>query len=720
MADPNALDVETSAPETARPELLLQNGDRLGRWQIRGLLGRGAQGIVYEAEDSGDGQRAALKVLRDAESGNTQAGAEALAREAEILAAVSHPHLVAARGLEAIDGRSVLILEPIDGECLAERLKHSDRPFTEDALVVLLRGLAEALQAVHEAGYLHRDVKPGNVYLRDDGSPILVDFNAASRMDEPAEESDDGVSMVTSHYAPIEQYQTDGREGPWTDLYGLAALAYRIVTGRPPPPAPARAAGEDLPPARDVAKGRYSAVLLAAIDRGLALDPDGRPAAMGDWINLLEWSQRQRREEPAPPSPPVVTADPALPTAPLDDLPPTEKVTRMPITLRAEDAPEGIRLRADARAPREARKRGGALGFVALATLLAVIGWGGWEGYLRYIKSDWWVDPSGAGDVLSIAQATARARDGATIHLAAGVYQESVVLARPLVLAGPENVEEQAIIEPAVGPCLVATADGASVRNLMLRRPAIDGEAAAAGGACLELAGSALIEDSEISSASGPAVVIRDGADPALSRVTVSGAEGAGLVVEGGARGNIAESTIRGTTKTGILVRSGARPNVTGSLIEGTGQAGLLVTGGGEGRYEGNEIRAAGASAVEIRGGANPELLDNRLTGAKEAGLYVHDGGGRFAGNRIADNGMSGVVVGAGGAPELTGNEISNNAEHGLAILAGGGGRIADNTISDNKGHGIVRSSEATSEIGENALTGNKTPQSRSGRLEAP
>ncbi len=796
MADPNAFEVESDAPEPARPDLLLAPGDRLGQWEILGLLGRGAQGIVYEARDAEGGRLAALKVLREApepsagaETSPGLAGAETLRREAAILAALDHPNLVSARGLESIDGRAVLVLEPIDGLCLADRLSQAERPITEDELFVLLLGLAEALKAVHQAGYLHRDIKPGNVYLRDDASPILIDFSAAGRPGEESE-AEHSQSLVTSRYAPIEQYQMDGKEGPWTDLYGLAALAYRIVTGRPPPPAPARLAGEALPSARDLAKGRYSAVLLAAVDRGLALDPAGRPAAMTDWINLLQWANRQRQGQPSPPAEPAASVDtaappepeepdrvpppiepvvaarpapprivepapkpveapaappkseasepdeaprrappsapassaPQLPTAPLDDLPPTEKVTRMPLSLQAEDAPADVQLRAERRELRPQR-RSGALGFVLTASLLAVLGWGGWEGYLSFVKSDWSVDPAGGGDAVSIAQAMARARDGATLHLAAGTYKESVTLARPLILAGPEDDRTPAIIEPAVGPCVLAQADGASLRNLVLRRPApVSGTGAGpapAGGPCLDIAASTRIEDSEVSNAAGPAVTIRDGADPALTRVTVSAAAGAGLVIEGGARGSFTEGAIRETAKAGVLVRSGARPTVSNSLIEKTGQAGILVTGGGQGLFQGNEIREAGASAVEIRGGADPELRDNRITAAKEAGLYVHDGGaGRMTNNEIAGNAYSGVVIGPGGTPALTENQVTGNGEHGLAILAGGGGRIERNRIVDNGGHGIARSSEASAMVGANELSGNREPQSQTGRLE--
>ena len=103
------------------------------------------------------------------------------------------------------------------------------------------------MAAIHAAGWLHRDLKPANVLLRSDGIPVLVDFGAAL----PIGESATLETEVTDGYGAPEQYLTDAREGPWTDVYGLGAIAYRALCGRAPLSAPARLRGEAMPLAMD-------------------------------------------------------------------------------------------------------------------------------------------------------------------------------------------------------------------------------------------------------------------------------------------------------------------------------------------------------------------------------------------------------------------------------------------------------------------------------------
>jgi HAMP domain-containing protein len=140
---------------------------------------------------------------------------------------------------------------------------------------------------VHAAGYLHRDIKPDNIYVRKaDGSLVLLDFGAA-RLAAGASSAQAGV--VTPGYAPPEQYQDkDGGQGPWTDLYAMAATLYWMVGGAKPPSAPARVAGaEPMVPAVEVGRGRYGDEFLRAIDWALELDPAARPRSVGEWAAKL-------------------------------------------------------------------------------------------------------------------------------------------------------------------------------------------------------------------------------------------------------------------------------------------------------------------------------------------------------------------------------------------------------------------------------------------------
>jgi serine/threonine protein kinase len=131
-----------------------------------------------------------------------------------------------------------MVLEYERGQSLkAWRKKRGDN-IPEQMLVTLLAPLLDGLAVVHKSGYLHRDIKPDNIYVRDeDGSLVLLDFGAAR---QTASEKAEIGTVVTPGYGPIEQYAGGGRQGPWTDIYALGATLFWLVSGRKPIDAPAR------------------------------------------------------------------------------------------------------------------------------------------------------------------------------------------------------------------------------------------------------------------------------------------------------------------------------------------------------------------------------------------------------------------------------------------------------------------------------------------------
>src|SRR5476649_1650756 len=168
-----------------------------------------------------------------------------------------------------------MVLEYERGQSLKSyRKKHEHIP--EATMVALLAPLLEGLQVVHDSGYLHRDIKPDNIYVRDeDGSLVLLDFGAARQT--AVEKAEIGM-VVTPGYGPIEQYAGGGRQGPWTDIYALGATLFWLITGRKPLDAPSRLVEPDpLPSAEALGKGRYSGEFLRAIDWMLRRNSADRP-----------------------------------------------------------------------------------------------------------------------------------------------------------------------------------------------------------------------------------------------------------------------------------------------------------------------------------------------------------------------------------------------------------------------------------------------------------
>src|SRR4029077_4104673 len=145
------------------------------------------------------------------------------------------------------------------------------RPLAEAQAAAIVAPLLDGLEVVHSSGFLHRDIKPGNIYVRDDGSPVLLDFGSARQR------SAELTAVVTPGYAPFEQYHTQGNQGPWSDLYALGGVLYWMVTGTQPAEAAARVRDDKMPTALALGDhGRYRPAFLKAIDWALQPFEDAR------------------------------------------------------------------------------------------------------------------------------------------------------------------------------------------------------------------------------------------------------------------------------------------------------------------------------------------------------------------------------------------------------------------------------------------------------------
>ena len=176
-----------------------------------------------------------------------------------------------------------------EGESLGERLSARGGRLPTDELLGVIAPVLDALKAVHDKGLLHRDIKPANIYVTQDGRPILLDFGAARQA--MGERSRSLSSVLTPGYAPFEQYHRKGNQGPWTDIYAIAATLYRAVTGTAPPEANERLAGEPVPAPRSI-DPQIPVELESAILWGLELDVEARPQDVTSFKNALAGEAR--------------------------------------------------------------------------------------------------------------------------------------------------------------------------------------------------------------------------------------------------------------------------------------------------------------------------------------------------------------------------------------------------------------------------------------------
>lgn len=298
---------QIAAPPVAAPAAQhdmgngLPIGTRLGEFELTSLLGEGGFGIVYLSTDHSLQRRVALKEYMPsalASRTNTsqvqvkseryretfELGRKSFINEARLLASFDHPSLVKVYRFWEANGTAYMVMPFYEGKNLRDTLRGMDQPPDEAWLRTLLVPLTEALAVIHSENCYHRDIAPDNVMmLAGTNRPLLLDFGAARRV--VGEMTQALTVILKPGYAPVEQYaEIPGmKQGPWTDVYALAAVVHYAIMGKTPPPSVGRLLNDTYVPLVQAAAGRYSERFLAAVDRALAVRPEGRTQSIGEF-----------------------------------------------------------------------------------------------------------------------------------------------------------------------------------------------------------------------------------------------------------------------------------------------------------------------------------------------------------------------------------------------------------------------------------------------------
>ena len=286
---------------------LLSIGTRVAEFEITRLIGQGGFGVVYEAWDHTLERVVAIKEYMPSSLATRQSdgsvvpssdrnretfdmGMRSFINEARLLAQFDHPSLLKVYRFWQERGTTYMVMPCYRGDTLKEALAVKKDGMSQEWLMGIVDGVTQALAVMHQANCYHRDIAPDNIMLLENsGLPVVLDFGAARRV---ITDMTQAITVILKPgYAPIEQYAEtpDMSQGAWTDIYALSAVMHVVVSGRSPPPSVARTLNDRYVPLAGNAElqMRFDNHILAVVDSGLAVRPEGRPQSMAEFRAAL-------------------------------------------------------------------------------------------------------------------------------------------------------------------------------------------------------------------------------------------------------------------------------------------------------------------------------------------------------------------------------------------------------------------------------------------------
>ncbi len=280
----------------------LPNNSDLFEYKVSKPLGQGGFGTTYLCLDNNLRRKCVIKeytphhlVERKTNGhlkpqkwkyrGQFSRGLKKFLDEARRLAMFNHPNLVRVNRYFEMNNTGYFVMDYESGSSLRNLISAKGGQFTEQEIEAIVGPLCEGLKELHNSALIHRDIKPDNIIVRQDGTPVLIDFGAAADLRTVGQV--EYQIIATPNYAPLEQLDPRFPQGPWIDIYAIGATMYELIAGLPPPPANERAVNDMMQPASELGRGIYGDRLLGLIDKCLALHYAERPESLAEFSALF-------------------------------------------------------------------------------------------------------------------------------------------------------------------------------------------------------------------------------------------------------------------------------------------------------------------------------------------------------------------------------------------------------------------------------------------------
>ena len=281
----------------------LQTGTIIDQYMIERELAHGGFSSVYLARQKADQFQVALKeylprklahrtwnnvVVANSKENLPmfKRGRALFFEEAKVLAALKHPNIVEVTNFFRANDTVYMVMTYDYGVTLDKLIYKKALAITEESILAVFNSLLAGISYIHEQGFVHLDVKPGNILVRPGNDSLLLDFGAIQNLNSSGSHKLDTV--LTPGYSPIEQYDSKAKMGTWTDIYAIGASMRTCLEGKAPIPTPERLQKEALVPAIKAFNRRIPDYLLKAIDWAMELNPENRPQTIAQFKQALD------------------------------------------------------------------------------------------------------------------------------------------------------------------------------------------------------------------------------------------------------------------------------------------------------------------------------------------------------------------------------------------------------------------------------------------------